>query len=117
MDDASKLKDELLQKKNTLEAAIAQEKDEKGMELAEEHHDEEDLDVEVDYKHQIEPDCDWMLGAFYERSKARAKEMQGLTEAKEYLSGASASSSSALQLSAKSFDDGAFAGSGFLRLH
>merc|ERR1719181_1706812 len=117
MGDANKLKDELIQKKNTLETAIAAEKDDKTAEFDEELHDEEDLDTEVKYKHQIEPDCDWMLGAFNERTAARAKEMQGLTEAKEFLSGASASSSSALQLSAKSFDDNAFGRSGFLGLH
>merc|ERR1719379_733249 len=117
MADAKKLKDELTDKKISLEEAIAQEKQEKSDELVEEHHDEDDLEIEVEYKHDIEPDCDWMLGAFYERAKARAKEMQGLTEAKEFLSGASASSSSALQLSAKSFDDTAFGRSGFLGLH
>eukprot|EP00747_Dinoflagellata_sp_TGD_P140603 gnl/TRDRNA2_/TRDRNA2_176029_c2_seq1.p1 gnl/TRDRNA2_/TRDRNA2_176029_c2~~gnl/TRDRNA2_/TRDRNA2_176029_c2_seq1.p1 ORF type:complete len:355 (-),score=121.98 gnl/TRDRNA2_/TRDRNA2_176029_c2_seq1:85-1062(-) len=117
MADANKLRDELIQKKNTLEAAIAAEKDDKSSEFQEELHDEEDLDAEVKHKVQIQPDCDWMLGAFYERQKARAKEMQGLTEAKEFLSGATASSSSALQLSAKSFDDSAFGRRGFLGLH
>eukprot|EP00747_Dinoflagellata_sp_TGD_P140613 gnl/TRDRNA2_/TRDRNA2_176029_c2_seq19.p1 gnl/TRDRNA2_/TRDRNA2_176029_c2~~gnl/TRDRNA2_/TRDRNA2_176029_c2_seq19.p1 ORF type:complete len:711 (-),score=234.78 gnl/TRDRNA2_/TRDRNA2_176029_c2_seq19:90-2222(-) len=118
MADANKLRDELIQKKNTLEAAIAAEKDDKSSEFQEELHDEEDLDAEVKHKVQIQPDCDWMLGAFYERQKARAKEMQGLVEAKEFLSGASASSSSALQLSAgKPFDDTAFGRTGFLGLH
>merc|ERR1719412_1116181 len=49
---------------------------------------EGELKDELDYKAEIKPDCDWILGAFEKRSKARTMELDGLTGAKEYLAGA-----------------------------
>jgi predicted nucleic acid-binding Zn-ribbon protein len=114
--DATTLKKDLIRKKDTLEGLIAQENDDKTAEWTEENSDEKDLKEEKDYKSDIKPDCDWMIGAFKERSTSRATEMKGLVSAKEYLSGASASSSSALQLKT-SFDDTAFGRTRFMGLN
>jgi len=45
----------------------------------------DDLNAELA---EIKPNCDWILGAFEKRRDYRRAEMQGLTQAKEILSGA-----------------------------
>merc|ERR550532_2781430 len=50
-----------------------------------------ELTDENDYKAEIKPDCDWIVENFDKRDKHREAEMKGLTEAKEYLAGASPS--------------------------
>jgi len=85
---AKKLKMDLFEKKMQLQVAIA----DRGVERADEEEDkkgnEGELKDELDYKAEIKPDCDWILGAFAKRSKARTMELDGLTGAKEYLAGA-----------------------------
>mmetsp|Transcript_91766 Transcript_91766/g.186837 ORF Transcript_91766/g.186837 Transcript_91766/m.186837 type:complete len:645 (+) Transcript_91766:3-1937(+) len=46
-----------------------------------------DIQGEVDYRKSIKPDCDWIIGAFDERRTKRRAEMDGLTQAKEFLAG------------------------------
>jgi len=85
---ATKLKEELIEKKVNLEETIAK----RDQDRTDEHKDmgvnmQEKMD-ELDYKAKIKPDCDWIIGAFKERETARAAEMNGLLTAKEYLAGA-----------------------------
>jgi len=42
----------------------------------------------VNYMDRIKPNCDWILGAFEKRAAARAKEEEGLFQAKSLLAGA-----------------------------
>jgi len=49
---------------------------------------EDDLESELNYRADIKPDCDWILGAFKHREQRRQAEMSGLVGAKEYLVGA-----------------------------
>lgn len=46
-----------------------------------------DLDAENAFKRHIQPDCDWILGAFEERLTTRKVELSGLIQAKEFLEG------------------------------
>jgi len=46
-----------------------------------------DLDAEIAFKKDIQPDCDWILGAFQERHDMRKVELAGLIESKEFLQG------------------------------
>jgi len=50
---------------------------------------EADLKAQKDYKASIQEECDFMLENFDDRAADRAGEMEGLTRAKELLSGAS----------------------------
>jgi len=88
MDVAKKLKESLVEKKTTLEETIAKRDEER----VEEHRlkgiNLNDKTAELDYKAEIKPDCDWIIGSFESRAKAREGEMNGLTSAKEYLAGA-----------------------------
>jgi hypothetical protein len=113
--DAKTLKQELIEKKDTLEGIIAKREDEKTATETEKESDEADLKDQVDFKERITPDCDWMLGAFESRAAARAKEMQGLTSAKEFLAGAAGAS--ALQVAKKPFDDNALVSNKFMGIH
>jgi len=53
----------------------------------------------------MKPNCDWLLGAFETRREKRKAEMDGLREAKEYLSGAAPSTSASLLAKKPAFDD------------
>jgi len=66
--------------------------------------------AEEDYLESYKPDCDWVLSTFDKRAEDRAAEMNGLTEAKEYLAGYQAS----LLETPKHFDDEKLANIGFL---
>merc|ERR1712008_338181 len=63
----------------------------------EKNKNKEDLQEELDYKKEIQPDCDWIIGAFEKRAKLRTAEMDGLVEAKEFLAGASTEEASLVQ--------------------
>merc|ERR1719502_220256 len=66
-----------------------------------------ELKDEEDYRAEITPDCDFMLGAFEERAQRRVAEMEGLSQAKEFLAGMAESAS--VSLAQKStVDDAAF---------
>merc|ERR1719401_1948474 len=86
-DTAQELLDSLNEKKVSLEVIISKRKDQK----KEENHDldsnNDDRDDELEYKAKIKPDCEWVLKAFDQRATARAAEMSGLTQAKEFLAG------------------------------
>merc|ERR1719263_2094640 len=49
---------------------------------------EEERDATIAYLNKIKPNCEWIKGAFTLRAKARAKEEEGLMEAKSILAGA-----------------------------
>lgn len=68
-----------------LTLAIAKRQKERADEKEDKKGNEGELKDELDYKASIKPDCDWILGAFEKRAKARAMELEGLTGAKEYL--------------------------------
>jgi len=88
MEVAKKLKESLEEKKTNLEETIAKRDEER----VEEHRlkaiNLNDKTAETDYEAEIKPDCDWIIGSFEARAKAREGEMNGLTSAKEYLAGA-----------------------------
>jgi peptidoglycan hydrolase CwlO-like protein len=85
---AEKLREELIAKKVSLEEQIASLQEEKAEEEALKATNEALLKDEVDYRKSITPDCDWIIGAFEKRAAARTAEVNGLTGAKDYLSGA-----------------------------
>jgi len=87
MDAAKKLKLELLEKKMHLIVAIADKTAGQAEENKALKFNQAELDDEVKYKAGIKPDCDWILGAFEKRSKARSMELAGLSGAKEHLGG------------------------------
>lgn len=99
---AEDLKKALISKKNDLSAAIARAGKEKGAEEEKKSMNQEEFMAETGYEKDIKPDCDWIIGAFDKRAEARAAEMKGLTEAKEYLAGYQGS---LLEKTAKVFDD------------
>jgi len=109
---AKTLKTELIQKKEELGDIIAKRSIEKIEENEDKTKNTDDLKDGTDYKAEIKPDCDWIIGAFTGRADARAKEMQGLTSAKEYLAGAT----SASLIATDKFDDDALTRTGFLRI-
>jgi len=84
---AQKLRAELVAKVVNLSAMIAKRQSEKSDEEADKAQNGADLDDEQSYKARITPDCDWIIGAFTERAAKRAKEMDGLVGAKEFLAG------------------------------
>jgi hypothetical protein len=49
----------------------------------------DELSATIDYLKRIEPNCEWIKGAFTKRAEAREKEAHGLMEAKAILSGGS----------------------------
>lgn len=93
---ATKLKEDLITKKENLETTIARLGEEKSDEHMLMEQNQEDLNDEVAYKKSITPDCDWIVGAFEERSKKRTNEMNGLSTAKELLAGMNPSTQAAL---------------------
>jgi hypothetical protein len=88
---AKKLIAELEDKIVQLKEIIATRKEE----MVKEHEDmvdnEDDLAAENKEKKENTPDCDWIINAFDGRRAGRAAEMEGLTTAKEFLSGAATS--------------------------
>merc|ERR1719195_889179 len=87
MEKAKMLKLDLTEKKLILVVGIADKKQDRTEEKKALKFNQKELDDEVKYKAGIKPDCDWILGAFEERSKARSMELDGLSGAKEYLNG------------------------------
>jgi len=98
---AEKLKAELIEKKDNLEAAIAERTDKKTAENGDKTSNGADKKDQEDFLASIKEDCDWLIGAFDERVRKRAAEMDGLTTAKEALMGA------VLLQTGKSVDDNA----------
>merc|ERR1719203_1293213 len=109
------LKSDLIEKKTSLEAAIAKRGREKDAEEADKLDNERDLSQEQDYKASITNDCDFIIRTFTKRATAREAEMRGLAGAKEYLVGANPSAAEFVQRQ-KVFDDRAFSSARFLGL-
>jgi len=107
---AEALVEELEEKKVALETAISKAGDDKVDEKALKDGNLVDKAGEESYHADIKPDCDWIISNFDKRAEARAAEMTGLTQAKEYLAG----QSSLLALGAKAFDDSKFSSLRFL---
>jgi hypothetical protein len=87
MKAASELKEDLIAKKISLEGAISKRGQEKADENADMDANNLDKKDEEDWKAEITPDCDWIMGAFSGRAAARKSEMEGLTAAKALLAG------------------------------
>merc|ERR1712129_162944 len=68
-------------------------------------NNKEDLKKQQDYKKEIKPDCDWIIGKFDKRAELRTAEMDGLVEAKEFLAGASTEEASLVQKVGKANSD------------
>eukprot|EP00747_Dinoflagellata_sp_TGD_P155036 gnl/TRDRNA2_/TRDRNA2_177551_c3_seq17.p1 gnl/TRDRNA2_/TRDRNA2_177551_c3~~gnl/TRDRNA2_/TRDRNA2_177551_c3_seq17.p1 ORF type:complete len:428 (+),score=170.21 gnl/TRDRNA2_/TRDRNA2_177551_c3_seq17:888-2171(+) len=111
---AEKLKSELIEKKDNLEAAIAERTDAKTADGVDKTSTQSDKKDQEDHLANIKPDCDWLLGAFDERVRKRAAEMDGLTTAKEALMGAVLLQTGK---SGKSFDDNALERVDFKRVN
>ena len=94
---AEKLEDTLDEKKSNLEKAISDKKSDRTDEEKDKDDNEDDLKEEKDYKAEIKPDCDWIMGAFAERASKREAEMEGLTTAKDFLAGYQPPSSALVQ--------------------
>merc|ERR1719433_1192952 len=82
---ATALKKELVNKKTNLQSLITKREGEKTDETTDLGNNNADLKAETDYKADIKPDCDWIIGAFKEREEKRVAEMNGLKGAKEFL--------------------------------
>jgi len=108
---AKKLKEELISKKVSLEDIIAKRGEQKTSESEKKDNNNEDKTSEVDYKKEIKPDCDFILGAFENRALKRSAERDGLTQAKSILAGAKPS------LLERPFDDRAFSKIRFLSVN
>jgi len=102
---AEALQEDLEKKVVTLDGQIAK----KDKDLTDEKKDldnnKEDLKKELDYKKEIEPDCDWIIGAFSKRAEMRTAEMDALVQAKEFLAGASTEEASLVQKAGKHNSD------------
>jgi len=86
---ANELIDTLKEKKVDLEGDITKNNEDKEAEEKDLDNNKEDLKSNEEYRKEITPDCDWLFGAFDERRKMRAQELDGLVKAKEFLAGAS----------------------------
>jgi len=102
---AEALQEDLEKKVVTLEEQIAKKDDDLSEEEKDLDNNKEDLQKELDYKKEIEPDCDWIIGAFEKRAKMRTAEMDALVEAKEFLAGASTEEASLVQREGKHSSD------------
>mmetsp|Transcript_161960 Transcript_161960/g.295714 ORF Transcript_161960/g.295714 Transcript_161960/m.295714 type:complete len:724 (+) Transcript_161960:59-2230(+) len=100
--EATKLKEDLVKKRINLEGVIATAQGDKTDETQTKERNELALKTELEYKAKITPDCDWILENFDSRATARAAEMKGISEAKEFLAGYQAP---ALVEKSKTFDD------------
>merc|ERR550514_1517879 len=88
LNSAKTLKQDLIDKKTNLEAAISQQNDE-----IDDHEEEKadriaDRDAEHEYLWSIKPDCTWILTTFDDRRKKRDTEIAGLKESIAMLNGA-----------------------------
>lgn len=88
MADSKKIVKELEKKKVTLEELIADSEESKSEEEDKLKSNKDDLKDENDFHDKIQENCDWILERFEKRAKARAEEMNAMTTAREYLSGA-----------------------------
>lgn len=113
---AKELKAALEEKKTNLETAIAEREQEKTDEGKTKKQNEGDLKDEEDYKVRIKPDCDWIIGAFEKRQKAREAELLGLGAAKDYLAGESTAESLLEKQKKVTFDDSLLPNTRFLGL-
>jgi len=84
---AEELSKSLGAKKVQLEGMIARFGATKSQEEASKLSNEDLLQNQEEYRKGIEPDCNWIFGAFEERTKKRAVEMEGLVTAKDFLAG------------------------------
>eukprot|EP00747_Dinoflagellata_sp_TGD_P038142 gnl/TRDRNA2_/TRDRNA2_139489_c1_seq1.p1 gnl/TRDRNA2_/TRDRNA2_139489_c1~~gnl/TRDRNA2_/TRDRNA2_139489_c1_seq1.p1 ORF type:complete len:621 (-),score=247.09 gnl/TRDRNA2_/TRDRNA2_139489_c1_seq1:31-1893(-) len=89
LEAAEQLKSDLETKKTNIEDALAKSKEERTAEMEDLEENKGDHKDEVDYKKEIAPDCDWIIANLEKRRKARDAEIDGLTKAKDYLSGMS----------------------------
>merc|ERR1719492_138801 len=86
---AEKLQKDLEEKVVTLSDQIGKKEEDLSDEEKDLKNNKDDLKKELEYKKEIEPDCEFIINTFDKRAKMRTAEMDGLTEAKEFLSGAS----------------------------
>eukprot|EP00747_Dinoflagellata_sp_TGD_P142971 gnl/TRDRNA2_/TRDRNA2_176316_c1_seq2.p1 gnl/TRDRNA2_/TRDRNA2_176316_c1~~gnl/TRDRNA2_/TRDRNA2_176316_c1_seq2.p1 ORF type:complete len:674 (+),score=171.92 gnl/TRDRNA2_/TRDRNA2_176316_c1_seq2:51-2024(+) len=86
--DARSVLEKLFAKKTELMQIIADRDTERAEGSASVTSSNADLRAQETQMKAIKADCDWILSAFDKRKDARALEMDGLTTAKEYLSGA-----------------------------
>jgi len=112
-DEGLKLKADLIEKKTSLNAAIAKRGEEKSNEELDLGDNERDLQAEVDYKASITDDCDFIIRTFTKRANAREAEMSGLRIAKDFLVGANPPKAEFVQRE-RSFDDRALPSARFL---
>jgi len=110
---AKKLEEDLVAKKVNLGEIIAKREEEKTEEEETKKNNEGDLKDQEDYKKEITPDCDWIIGAFTKRAERRTAEINGLVSAKSFLAGKQAS---LLQKGNMPFDDDALEKIGFVSL-
>merc|ERR1740122_330672 len=113
MEAAKKLRQELVEKRDSLQTTIAKRGEEKQLEEQDKISNEGDLADEQNYKASITNDCDFIIRTFEKRAAARAAEMQGLVGAREYLAGYQQSQAALLEkrttLPGPAFDDTALA--------
>lgn len=102
VDAAKKLIADLEEKKSNLEDDKAETESKRDDESEDKKSNEKNLENNEEYLKSIKPDCDWMLNSFEERREKRKAEMNGLVQAKEYLSGGAPP---AMMQAATSFDD------------
>jgi len=103
------------EKVTMLEGMHARTGEEKATEAATMAENKGLLKDEKSYLEGITPDCEWVFKAFFERDAKRTAEMEGLEQAKSFLSGAKASAPAELAQVNK-FDDAALGRVRFLRM-
>jgi len=111
VETAKKLRKSLVEKKASLEVAIAKRGGDKTDETKDMKTNNEDKAAQDKHKADIKKDCDWMIKNFKVRADSRAAEMNGLEGAKEYLAG---KAPSALLEQKETFDDNALPAIKFL---
>merc|ERR1740129_244226 len=117
MKAARKLRQELVEKRDSLQTAIAKRGEEKNFEEIDMATNKDDLADEQNYKASITDDCDFIIRTFEKRAASRAAEMQGLVGAEEYLAGATTQGEAALlekKRPTATFDDRALSRTHFL---
>merc|ERR1719330_19819 len=106
MKAAKALEAKLIKRKINLIALIGKRTEEKDDEEADKTNNEKDLDAEKKYRESITPDCDWIMGAFKTRATKRVAEMEGLSQAKEFLAGQKPGGAAMLDTGRKSSSGG-----------
>lgn len=89
MKAAKELLEALKEKKTDIKSDLSKTNEKKESEEKDLENNNDDLKSNEEYRKEITPDCDWLFGAYDERRKMRAQEMDGLVKAKEFLAGAS----------------------------